>query len=520
MAPPKIPKGKKKTEEIVETFESLMEAASEFEDQGERYRTGVKARNNYERAAEKYEAAVALQSKIAMQSITGMGRVLYRLAEFEFPPLPHQKRLELYEKSISLLPNCWETLKEADAVFSAVYEAQVVEYKEQEQAGMTFVRRRDARIMIMVTNMNLTLSLPLRKMLIRWVARMRVLLMLREHSADSAYFVTAESMIDLAEQEWLPKLTENSKDSLDKAKDRLDRLAVLPDLGIAAAALLRERAEVSLQNDGALSVPSAGGSSSSSSSTNAMSWKEQWEMSISLLQRILNHHPKCTEAACDRGDALVELADAHLTLAFGSATTGSRLDLFGRLNAAMKGASPDTSLDLLENLSADDKNLITQLRLIYKNASAAYLQASRIDNSRGNILNRLAEIELFRAFLFPVIDSATLSSSDQRKTLISNAETYYRMALKNCGFKTIPTAYKQSDDDETVRLAFLGLSRVLSHSLDPEAGKADQTLRAVRETLMAWRKWGGEPDDLVDAPLEFSTLVSGTAWFKDLTFAS
>ncbi|KAJ3216686.1 hypothetical protein HDU67_009118 [Dinochytrium kinnereticum] len=557
MAPPKPStdrrsRASKKEDEGPVTFEELLEAATDFEDQGDRYRTNAKARNNYEKACEKYEAAAMLRPEDA-DVMYNWGRVCLMLAEFEFPSFSLKKRLGFYQKSISCFrsardlttpttipsqkidvlfnlaqalqsyaellddddqaresaSNLMGLLTEADEVLVAVYEAQEKEFLDQESfeedavtaceddhkhehEGEAEEPETEGDDEVYVDVEAITASTIIDTL----VARIRVLISLNKQSQNGEYFKRAESVIELAVQSWLPKLVETEKEELEKAKDLLDKLAVLPDLGIAAASLARAQAEASLASR---AVPTSGGSgSSSSSSAKTLTWTEYWQNGIDLLQRIVDKHPKCAEAACDRGDALVDLAEAHITLTLGSSVIGSRLDLQKRLSIAVNGATPQKPLMDLPGLTDDEKTLITLLRKIYKDASASYVNASRIAPSRGPIHLRLAEIELYRSHLYPILE--TPSKQDVRLTLISNAEAYYRIALKSVGFKTIPTTYKETDDDETVRLAFLGLARVLSHSAtDPTKG--------VRELLTAWRKWGGYPEDLVDAPMEFSAAV-------------
>ncbi|KAJ3105531.1 mannose-1-phosphate guanyltransferase [Phlyctochytrium planicorne] len=579
-------KGKKETPADPETFESLLEAASDFEDQGDRYKKGTKARNNYEHACEKYEAAVALNSSDA-DAVYNWGRVLFVLAEFEFPPFPIQKRLQMYQKSIQsfrqarnitqssssssqssssslhtdILFNLARALQsyaevsededwnineihllldEANEMFGKVYEAQQHDFEELGQTIDTDMDQlehehdhyhnhhdhdhhademnvedvqgqEDEEVYVDVEPLTASTIID------TLIARMEVLMSLAKHTGQGTHLETAGTVLELALTAWLPKLPEDQAAQYLQLTDRIDQLAFVADLGIAAASLLRAKGEKLLQmgnvdRAGRLDNSSSSSSSSSSTTTASLtSWREHYDIAITVLQRILQRHPKCTEAACDRGDALVELADACLASFLGSSSIEQRKELQRVLDGATAMASSEDDLSLLDEQS---QTMVATLRNIYNEAAAAYTTASQLESQRGSIHIRLAEIDLFRSYLYP--SQKPGGGKGMSFNLVTKAGEYYRAALKGLGFIKVPTAYKQTDDDLTARLAFLGLARVESVGLT--FGASDATITTVKTLLTNWRRWGGGPEDLVDAIIPFASQVSELPWFKDLTF--
>ncbi|BEI86585.1 hypothetical protein CcaverHIS002_0608720 [Cutaneotrichosporon cavernicola] len=151
---------KKGKEPSYTTFDECMDGGVEAEERGERYRDGEKAQRSYEKAAELYAQALAMDES-SFDAAYNLGRVMYRLAsEFYLPP----SSLDVWSGSMMLFKRALQASEDPsnknDAAFNLAETfhslADVVEEYQGERARQQAMELREnaAKLISPVVNAN------------------------------------------------------------------------------------------------------------------------------------------------------------------------------------------------------------------------------------------------------------------------------------------------------------------------------------------------------------------------------
>ncbi|KAJ3022085.1 UNVERIFIED_CONTAM: hypothetical protein HDU68_009331 [Siphonaria sp. JEL0065] len=555
--PPKIPK-KKKEEYVPQTFDEWIESAIDFEEKGDRYKDGDKARRFYEQAVQCYSSASAFASDAFC--LFNKGRLLLLLAEFKNPAYTLSQQRTLLEDAAKSLRDAVELDQlHPDSMFTLAQTIKAV-FERILDNGDVVTQTHLARLS--------EADILLERALVLQLAELEKSKAIAsastadaceqgcghdhdDHSGhghaheeaddameeaepeteggDEGYElvnqqepVTNRTIIDtLVEHSSLLTLAASALYSISaeqaeqlymKSHAKLSATATLwpepnnttnepSDIGLARAALFVARGESLFEASPKTEATSA-------------PWKALFEQAGALYDDILARNPTCAEAPADKGDLLCTLAESIMTITIGCPGVPGFEALINNVileqqqlqQQQQSGGSSSSALQQQQQQHLPSQTFLTQLRQIYSQASKAYSQAQAIEPSKASVSHRLGDLEATRTSLCP--PSLNPSNVNTQQILLKNSATHYKRALDALGVTiNVLSTPKSCADEEAARGSLFGIAKVLSHF---EGREGD-----VKNALVCWKRRGGVfGEDGEGCAIAFSERVLALEWFE------